>query len=164
MASDLPITADSRDDVRPRNPRRRLSILALLSVATVAAAVIVHALNAKMFYEAIQARLTYVDEVAVTEGLRYLASDPQRAVQAVRDSAISHGVATDEIGFIETAQDGRSIGMSLNRKMPAYVTILSLGVPQPIVSVTAWAHLNDPAQPEPEPEETHRPPLLVASR
>ena len=128
-----------------RGFRRRL--LAAVAIGALASAVMVHAASALMYYRMTLIRLTAIDQQAVREGAAWLREDPPRAIRTAQLYALDHGIAAGEIGFIRTAPDGSSLGMGLNRKIPAYIAVLALGLPGRIVKVTAWAPWRDNQSP-----------------
>jgi hypothetical protein len=148
----------------PPTPRREMSrtrvrLLTVIAVATAACSVLLHAFSAGLYYRVMSARLMMIDQMAVRRGAEYLVDGPQKAIHEVQAFALEQGIAENEISFIRTAASGHSIGMALHRKIPEYVATLSVGLPNRVIRVTAWAQ--EGAQP---PPGTPSAPLLFATR
>jgi hypothetical protein len=141
----------------PRKAKTRVRVLTIVAVATAGCSVLLHALSAGVYYRVMSERLMMIDEMAVRRGAEYLAQGPQKAIREVQTFALDHGIAQDEISFIRTAESDHSIGMALKRKVPRYVATFSVGLPNRIIRVTAWAQMQR-TQPPPGA------PLLVADR
>jgi hypothetical protein len=123
----------------PRSGRIRTRWLVLVIAASMATVLSVHAINAMLFYQMTAARLTLIGQNAVSEGAELLINDPARAIHAAQSCALSQGIAQSEIGFIRTTEDGRSLGISLKRKIPYFITMLSPMVFRQVVCITVWA-------------------------
>ena len=116
-----------------------MRLLAILALVLAVWALSVHATTGLIYYRLTFARLTLIDRQAVREGAAWLREDPPRALRTAQLYALDHGVEAGEIGFIRTAADGQSLGMGLNRKIPAYIATFAIGLPNRTVSVSAWA-------------------------
>src|SRR5437899_8152608 len=99
----------STPKLRREKSSTRARLLAILAMTAAGCAVLLHAVTASLYYQMMSARLMSIDEMAVRCGAAYLMLDPPRAILQVRAYALEHGIAAEEIGFIRTAEDGRSI-------------------------------------------------------
>jgi hypothetical protein len=123
----------------PRSRRLRTQWLVLVTVSSMTTVLSVHAINAMLFYQMTATRLTLIGQTAVREGAELLVDDPASAIHLAQYCALSQGVVQSEISFIRTADHGRSLGISLKRKIPLFIAMLSPIVSKRMVCVTVWA-------------------------
>lgn len=119
----------------------RLVALSLLAVMTSIAALIMHNLSAKLYYNLNLTKLKTAAYVAVDGGARYLPGQPQSAVRFADTYLKNNGVMPSEIEFTGVSSDRSTLRIRLRRKMPFYVALLAVELPSRWIVVTASAHV-----------------------
>jgi hypothetical protein len=119
----------------------RLVALSLLAVTTSIAALIMHNLSAKLYYNLNLTKLKTAAYVAVNGGARYLPGQPQSAVRFADTYLKNNGVMPSEIEFTGVSSDHSTLRIMLRRKMPLYLTLLAMELPSRWIVVTASAHV-----------------------
>jgi hypothetical protein len=122
-----------------RGSPTRLKVLFVLAGVPLIAAFVLHSIVASMYYELNSRILTIAASGAVAAGAEYLPMNPSAAIGVSRSYAKSIGVLPDEIISIEVSPDHSTLEIRLERRVPAYVSILSVGLPGRHIGVTAWA-------------------------
>jgi hypothetical protein len=118
----------------------------VLAGTTLIAAFVLHCIAASMYYEINAKILRMAASGAVAAGARYLPMNPRIAVLVTRSYASMIGVLPNEIRSVEVSPDLHTLTICLERKVPMYLTILSVGLPGRDIGVTASArqHANNP--------------------
>jgi hypothetical protein len=111
----------------------------VLVVTTLTAALIVHSISADVYYNLNLLRLQTAADLAVRAGAEYLSTDPRTAVQVAVTYAERNGAAFNEIVLISIDSDKRTLRISLNRKIPIYISLLAVGLPRRHIAVTSSA-------------------------
>jgi hypothetical protein len=117
----------------------RLWFLLVLAGAVVIATFVVHSIAASMYYQLNSKILTIAASGAAAASAEYLPMNPSAAIRVARSYANSIGVLPDEIMSVEVSPDRSMVTIRLERKLPAYVSILTVGLPGHEIRVTAWA-------------------------
>jgi hypothetical protein len=107
-----------------------------LTVAMVLVALIVHTITARAYYSLNSQNLQLVASIAVRAGAEYLPTDPQAAMRIAGRFVQRQGVASDEIISTDVSADNYTLTIRLRRKVPKYVSLLALGLPSRLISVT----------------------------
>ena len=118
----------------------------LLPTILLVAALIAHSFIARAYYSLNSQRLEVVASMAVRVGAEYLPANPRTAVRIADAYARDNGIAPGEIVFTEPSSDNNVLTIRLDRKVPQYVALFTVGLPARDISVTASAQLQDDDQ------------------
>jgi len=113
--------------------------LIVLFVTTLTAALIVHSIAAGMYYDANLLRLQIAANLAVRAGTQYLPTDPRTATRVAVACAENSGVAFNEIIFVGVDSDKDTLRIRLTRKIPTWMALFAVRLPQRDIAVTASA-------------------------
>ena len=113
--------------------------LIVLVVTTLTAALIVHSISADVYYSVNLLRLQTAADLAVRAGVAYLPTDPRIAVQVAAVYAERKGVAFNEIILVGVDSDKRTLRIRLSRKIPIYLALFAVGLPNHEIAVRASA-------------------------
>ena len=102
--------------------------------------IVVHSILAKVEYDLYSVTLGMVASMAARTGAEYLPADPTKALQVADAYAKLNGMLAREIIFIRVTPDHRTLRIRLNRKLPTYITLFTVGLPSHEIAVTASAH------------------------
>jgi hypothetical protein len=103
----------------------------------VMSALIVHTMAARAYYSLNSRNLQLVATMAVRAGAEYMPKDPRGAIQIASRFVRHCGVASSEIISTDVSADDYTLTITLYRKVPKYVSLLALGLPSRLISVTA---------------------------
>jgi hypothetical protein len=120
-----------------KNSRR--SLLVLVSAITWAVALLVHSISARAYFSSNSIQLAIVAEMAVRAGRDFLPNEPHAAVYAADRYVLSHGVAAEEIVFTSTDSDNSVLTLRLCRRVPRYMALFAVGLPNRTIILTATA-------------------------
>lgn len=130
---DLPMTGGSIRTPFFRSRKRAIGLTAIM----VMSALIVHTMAARAYYSLNSRNLQLVATMAVRAGAEYMPKDPRGAIQIASRFVRHCGVASSEIISTDVSADDYTLTITLYRKVPKYVSLLALGLPSRLISVTA---------------------------
>lgn len=116
------------------------AILTILAVITLPIELLVHGVFVRKYYNLNVSALRLIALASVKIGAQYLPADPSAAIRVADAYAEHHGIARAEIVLTELSSDGNVLTIRLERKIPRYVLVLSMGgLPARDINVTASA-------------------------
>jgi hypothetical protein len=104
-------------------------------------ALIVHSIAARWYYNLNSQSMRLVASIAVRAGTEYLPSDPRTAVLIADGYARRFGIASNEIMSTDVSADDNTLTIRLSRKVPEYISLFAVGLPDRTISVTASGQL-----------------------
>ena len=115
-------------------------IFIVFAVITLPIELVVHGAFAREYYYLNVKYLRLVALTAVKIGAEYLPADPPAAIRVADAYAQHHGIALTEIVLTELSSDGNVLTIRLERKIPQYVAVLTMGgLPARDITVMASA-------------------------
>ena len=117
----------------------RVTLLVLATI-TLPGMLIAQSIAARAYYNLNSQSLQLVGTMAVRVGAEYLPTDPRTAVLIADRYARRCGIASNEIISTDVSADDNTLTITLNRKVPEFLSLLALGLPDRTISVVVSGH------------------------
>ncbi len=117
----------------------RVTLLVLATI-TLPGMLIVQSFAARAYYNLNSRSLRLVASMAVRAGAEYLPTDPRNAVLIADRCALRYGVTSSEIVSTAVSADDKTLTLRLSRRVPEFMSLLALGLPNRTISVVVSGH------------------------
>jgi hypothetical protein len=115
-------------------------MLIVLATVILPGVLIVQTIAARAYYNLNSQSLQLVGSMAVRVGAEYLPTDPRTAVLIADRYARRCGITSNEIISTDVSADDNTLTIRLSRKVPEFLSLLALGLPDRTISVVVAGH------------------------